>query len=86
MKLAKVFKEHAGQVVVLQPLMRDAATNRPLAYKVLRACTCMTEAVKAQWYCLAEGFEGVFIYPCAEDAALAPEDAARMFRVLYGRE
>lgn len=86
MKLTAVFKNHAGKIAILQPTMRDAATNRPLSFKVLRTCYNAQEAVKAEWYYLTEGFKGVFIYPCMEDAGIAPENTARMFRVLYGRE
>ncbi|MCM1217807.1 MAG: hypothetical protein NC548_25225 [Lachnospiraceae bacterium] len=89
MKLADVFKKYEGRFVVLQPARRDALTNKPMSFRALNAFSNAQEAVRADWYYRMEGFEGVFIYPCVESTrgiGIAPEHAARMFRVLYGRE
>ena len=86
MKLKQVFKKYAGKIVILQPAMRDAATGKALSFKVVKECYSVQEAVSSRGYYHTEGFEGVFLYPCVEDAAIPPEETARMFRVLYGRE
>lgn len=86
MKLKQVFKKCSGKIAILQPVMRDAGTNRPVSFRVLKECNSVEDAVSSQGYYTANGFGVVFMYPCMEDANIAPEHTARMFRVLYGRE
>lgn len=87
MMLTGVAKKYKGRFASLQPHMKDAVTNRPLSFKVLKECFHADEAVKAQEYYSAHGYSGVFIFPCfKEETTLAPAYVARMFRVLYGRE
>lgn len=87
MTLKKVYKKYEGEYAILQPQLRDAATNRPRSFKVLKTCQDISAAEKAQRYYLSEGFPGVFIFPCfKEDTTLEAGHAANMFRILYGGE
>ncbi len=87
MTLKKVFKKHEGKYVILQPQLRDAVTNRPRSFKVLKACLNASAAEKAQRYYMSEGFTGAFIFPCIkEDTMLDARHTARMFRILLGTD
>lgn len=87
MRLAKILERYSSDYVVIQPIMRNVEDNKPVSFKVLKECFSEWYAKEALRFYIREGYEGVFILPCSDkEGNLSPENAARMFRILYGRE
>lgn len=88
MKLRKARKKYPDSFVVLMPLRRDKATNKPLSFKVLASCDTEEEADRARVQYASDGLSGVFLMQTHDPVIreLSPENTARMFRVLYGME
>lgn len=85
MTLKEAIRKHPSSFIVLMPLKRDTKTNKPLTFRVLVACYSASEAIAAERQYISDGFEDVCILPnYEEEMKFPPEEAARMFRVLYG--
>lgn len=85
MKLSSIIEKYPNRYVVLTPMMYEAISKRPVAFKVLEVCISLSDSVKAKEYYEGKGLSGVILFPTFEgDIPLEPEDAAVMFRVLMG--
>lgn len=82
-------QKYPERFVILMPIMRDAETNKPLTFRVLKECWNTVECEHSLWYYECEGFPGVFAFPNfteGDPPYFSPERTAQMFRVLMGRD
>ena len=90
-KYNTIIKNHPDCFVLVIPVKNDKVTHHVVGWKVLQTVLTVDDCEKCLDYCEAEGFEKVVVIPTyREDDRNAPElpsdIAAKLFRVLYGKE
>lgn len=85
MDFAEIYERFRGKHVVLSMKKEYAGVGKRHEFDVLYVGDGMLECLERQDYFIAEGFPGVFVYPCVTGVLpLLPDDTARMMRVLWG--